>query len=205
MPTETGPVRNLIGANMSFRREVLALVGGFQDGIGRIGTRPVGCEETDLCIRVHRALPHAMLLYEPQARVLHRVPEQRTRWSYFRSRCFAEGISKALVARRVGAGSALETERAYASRQLPRAVAAGLRAAAGGDLFGLQRAAAVVGGLAVTAAGFAVGTAVAGKGADSAAPTLRPRGLRPRGRLNRPVDTTEVTSNPSQGTGAGAA
>ncbi|HET7094259.1 MAG TPA: glycosyltransferase family 2 protein, partial [Thermomicrobiales bacterium] len=51
MPGQTAPVRNLIGANMSFRRCVLEAVGGFRSGIGRIGALPVGCEETELCIR----------------------------------------------------------------------------------------------------------------------------------------------------------
>src|SRR4051812_2715518 len=37
MPTALSPVRNLIGANMSIRREVFGLVGGFTDGIGRVG------------------------------------------------------------------------------------------------------------------------------------------------------------------------
>src|SRR5205085_69247 len=41
MPEVAGPVRNLIGCNMSFRREVFEGVGGFRSGIGRIGTYPL--------------------------------------------------------------------------------------------------------------------------------------------------------------------
>ena len=50
-PTTTSAVRNLMGANMSFRREPVAALGGFVSGIGRIGRIPLGCEETELCIR----------------------------------------------------------------------------------------------------------------------------------------------------------
>ena len=52
MPRKTEPVRNLVGANMSFRRSTLEEVGGFSHDLGRVGTLPVGCEETDLSIRV---------------------------------------------------------------------------------------------------------------------------------------------------------
>ena len=38
LPKVTAPVRNLIGCNMSFRREVFEGVGGFRSGIGRVGT-----------------------------------------------------------------------------------------------------------------------------------------------------------------------
>ena len=69
MPCEPKPVRNLIGCNMSFRREVFAQIGGFRDEIGRVGARPSGCDETELCIRLGQRLPHALLLYSPCARV----------------------------------------------------------------------------------------------------------------------------------------
>ena len=48
MPSTTAPVRNLIGCNMSFRREVFSRIGGFRDQIGRVGARPSGCDETEL-------------------------------------------------------------------------------------------------------------------------------------------------------------
>jgi hypothetical protein len=40
-PTRTAHVRNLVGCNMSFRREVFDIAGGFSDRIGRVGTKPV--------------------------------------------------------------------------------------------------------------------------------------------------------------------
>jgi GT2 family glycosyltransferase len=157
MPVAAGPVRNPIGANMSFRREVFDTVGGFADGIGRIGSRPVGCEETELCIRAAAAFGDLSILYEPGARVHHSVPAVRTSWRYFAARCFSEGISKALVAQRTGAKRGLSAERSYALRTLPRGMARGVADGLGGEWAGLVRAAAVVAGLSLTTAGFATG------------------------------------------------
>jgi hypothetical protein len=100
---------------MSFRRSVLDVAGGFRDGIGRVGTDPVGCEETELCLRVLAHDPSAVLLHDPRARVAHRVPADRAAWSYFWRRCWSEGKSKALVTQAHGATRGLSSERAYAS------------------------------------------------------------------------------------------
>ncbi len=61
-PTDPAPVRNMLGANMSFRTEELRRIGGFRDGIGRIGTVPLGCEETEACIRMVRQCPGSQIL-----------------------------------------------------------------------------------------------------------------------------------------------
>ena len=122
-----GPVRNLIGANMSFCRETLVALGGFRDGIGRVGTTPTGCEETELCIRARQRDPNAVIWYAPAARVEHRVPGVRTTWRYFSARCLAEGRSKARIARVVGHEDALASERTYVTRTLPRASARDVR------------------------------------------------------------------------------
>src|SRR4051794_18362617 len=113
LPTTTSPVRNLIGANMSLRRDVFEAVGGFSTDVGRVGTRPVGCEETELCIRAGRQLPGTRLVYVPAARVRHRVSDDRARWRYFRARCWSEGLSKAVVSRHAGRSDSLSSERAY--------------------------------------------------------------------------------------------
>ncbi|MBX6389859.1 MAG: glycosyltransferase family 2 protein [Frankia sp.] len=152
LPTTVAEVRNPIGAAMSFRRSKSPLVGGFTDGIGRVGAVPLGCEETEFFIRLRRAVPRASVLFVPDAVVHHRVPAERARWSYFRRRCFAEGVSKAIVTHAVGASAALEAERAYLRRTLPRAVVASAR-----DRRDWPRAAAVLAGVAITAAGYARG------------------------------------------------
>jgi glycosyltransferase involved in cell wall biosynthesis len=159
LPTARAPVRNVVGANMSFRRQTLAAAGGFHSGLGRVGSKPLGCEETELCLRVRRLFPDAVVLYEPAARVAHRVPRHRARFAYFRSRCYAEGLSKALVVRLAGRQRGLASERAYTLRILPRGVARGLlRAVRTGDAGGLGQAAAIVAGLTLTVAGYLVGS-----------------------------------------------
>lgn len=168
MPDATALVRNVIGANMSFRRDALIRTGGFQSVVERTGTQLLGgCDETDFCIRASRAFASGKIVYEPAAKVVHRVPRQRARWTYFRARCYAEGRTKAAVARRVGTGTGLASERAHVLDHLPRAVLRGFRDTLTGDPFGLVRAAAVVAGLLITSAGFVAGMITPGRSASA--------------------------------------
>ncbi len=158
MPQAKAQVRNLIGCNMSFRREVFEGSGKFRNGIGRIGAYPAGCEETEFCIRVARRPGPGVLLYEPQARVQHRVPASRATWRYFASRCYAEGLSKALVAHFVGAGDGLGAERRHALQTLPQGIFRGAAdALLRRDPMGLARAGAIIVGLAITTLGYGTG------------------------------------------------
>ena len=174
-PVRATPVRNLIGCNMSFRRAALDGVGGFDPALGRVGTVPVGCEETELCIRLRRRHPDGVILYEPSARVRHRVTADRATWRYFRRRCFSEGRSKAVVARLAGARAGLSAERHYTRRTLPRAVRREARATSA-DAAALLRAGAIVSGLAVTTGGY---LAARLRGATDAAAAGTPAGPGP--------------------------
>ena len=154
-----GPVRNLMGGNCSFRAAAFELAGGFRTGIGRSRhRRPLGCEETEFCIRLNHSSPGSVLLFDERAVIWHRVPRTRARFGYFRARCFAEGLSKALVTRSVGSRDGLACERAHAFRTLPRGALHGLRDTLRGDASGLGRAAAIVAGLTYTTWGYAVGS-----------------------------------------------
>jgi GT2 family glycosyltransferase len=159
LPPSGAAVRNLMGANMSFRREAFDLVtNGFTAGIGRTATgRPFGCEETEFCIRLGLTVPGALLVMDHRAVIWHNVPKSRCTVSYFLSRCYAEGLSKAQIAASVGGSGGLATEYAYATRKLPLAVARGVADAFRGDPAGLARATAIIAGLAVTATGYARG------------------------------------------------
>ncbi len=157
MRSDLGPVRNFIGANMSFRREILAEMGGFSIELGRVDSNPFGCEETELCLRVSQRYPDAILLYEPGAAVSHRVRRQRARWRYLRSRCYAEGRSKATVASLAGAESALASERSYVRSTIPRGVCRSLWKAVRGRPSGLLSAFALVMAVLTTGFGYFVG------------------------------------------------
>jgi glucosyl-dolichyl phosphate glucuronosyltransferase len=158
MPPSGQPVRNLLGGNASFRREVFDLVGGFTAGVGRSGNRlPLGCEETEFCIRIGQRSPGAVLLIDDRAVVWHRVKDDRATHRYFIKRCYAEGLSKAAVSKRVGAADGLAAERRQAFATLPAGVARDLAGLFRGDQAGPGRAAAIVAGLAATVAGYMIG------------------------------------------------
>ncbi|MFJ5224792.1 glycosyltransferase family 2 protein [Streptomyces sp. NPDC088400] len=158
-------VRNVLGGNASFRRSAFDAAGGFATGIGRRegDGRPLGCEETELCIRLAGAVPGAVLLIDDRAVIHHKVPVVREGFGYFRERAYAEGLSKALVARSVGTDKGLESERRYATRVLPAGVVRGVRDAVavrgrrGARPGGLGRAGAIVTGVTTAAAGYLVG------------------------------------------------
>lgn len=164
MPREAGPIRNPLGANMAFRRRLCLDAGGFSNGIGRVGKTPLGCEETELSIRLRAAHQGATIRQVPAATVDHVVGAERARWRYFRARCWSEGISKALVAASVGREPALASERAYATRTLPVGVLRGVGDALRGDLSGLRRSSVIVAGLAIATAGFVRGSIAATTG-----------------------------------------
>lgn len=153
MPTSRTPVRNVIGANMSVRRDAALEIGGFNPDMGRVGTRPLGGEETELYIRIAQARPGTVVLYEPRATVRHHVTPERATWAYFRSRCYAEGLTKAALSRNTTSSEALSSETTYVSRVLPREFVRGLFS---GDP---RRGLAVVGGLTFTGLGYARGLA----------------------------------------------
>ena len=157
MPTQPTPVRNLIGCNMAYRRWAFEQAGVFREGIGRVDAVPIGCEETELCIRIHQVTPQSRLIYDPAIIVHHRVPATRSNWGYFRSRCFAEGFSKALISQFVGANDGLSSERSYATKTLPLGALRGLGDLRHGDLSGVSRAFCIAAGLFITAAGYANG------------------------------------------------
>jgi glycosyltransferase involved in cell wall biosynthesis len=159
---DPGPVRNLLGGNASFRREVFSVAGGFPSDIGRTSAqrRPLGCEETEFCIRVQQHRPEWVYVFEPRAVIWHRVTAEREKFAYFRSRCFAEGMSKAAVTRSVGIADGLSVERKYTTRTLTRGVARGLGEAMRGDRTGMERSYAISVGLLAAAAGYARGGAL---------------------------------------------
>ncbi|MFI2433601.1 glycosyltransferase family 2 protein [Streptomyces sp. NPDC018693] len=173
LPEQPAQVRNFIGANMSFRRAELLAAGGFRTDLGRVGTRPLGCEETELCMRIASRDPDAVLVYDPSAAVRHRVPASRASWSYFRSRCYAEGLSKALVARHSNGIAALTSERTYLRSTIPRAL---LRALHPGAPSPARTLAALSLGVGATTTGYAVGRVRARRSAGPAPDTVTESG-----------------------------
>lgn len=157
LPVRRRPIRNFIGCNMSFRRDVFSVIAGFQDELGRVAAHPVGCEETELCIRIGKYFPHSTQLYEPRARVSQVVPASRKNLKYFIDRCFFEGRSKAHLTQFVGSKSGLSDERSYTFRTLPTGVLMGVvDSIRERSWSGIARSGAIVLGLGYTTAGYLI-------------------------------------------------
>ncbi|MEO1287559.1 MAG: glycosyltransferase family 2 protein [Chloroflexota bacterium] len=148
-------VRNPFGGCMVVKREAFEVFHGFRSGTGRVGDVPLGCEETEWCIRVRQTWKNRKFLYEPTATINHRIPANRTTWDYFYSRCYNEGISKALLSNLLGAQDSLSSERSYVTVYLTSGVLFGLRDAIFKlDFDGLRRSYAIITGLATTGFGY---------------------------------------------------
>ena len=159
LPEKTAAVRNPIGANFCMRRTIFETVGGFRTQLGRQGKVAAGCEETELSIRARQHWADGKFVYEPGARATHHVPAWRVTWAYFRGRCYAEGLSKARLARMTGPSDGLAAERTYVRRTLPAGIARGfLSGVKRRDSASLARAGAIVAGLAFTTWGYLVGS-----------------------------------------------
>lgn len=172
-----GAVRNLIGAAMCVRRDVFSSVGGFNHRLGRSNGRlPMGCEETELCIRAVAAFPESTFVFDAKPSAFHLVGNERLTVGYFIRRCFAEGKSKAALAAVAPPSAALSTERRYVTSVLPRGVLREMSSFFRGDIGGLGRASAIIGGFIATFVGY-----VSGRGFRKAGRFTHPLALRGTG------------------------
>jgi GT2 family glycosyltransferase len=156
LPTAKALIRNATGPSMSLRRQPAVDAGGFRTEVGTVPTR-LGCEETELAIRLRRLHPGSRVVYVPASTVRHHAPASRARWTFFQSRCFHEGRAKATLSRLEGAKAGLSAELSYTTRVLPAGVLRGLGQLLRGDPGGAQRAAAIVAGLCITTFGYVTG------------------------------------------------
>lgn len=174
-PTERADVRNLWGCNMSVRRHVFDEIGGFHEDVGRIGLIPLGTEETEFCIRIAQRKPGSRIVFLPGAVVHHRVTVARTEFSYLRSRSHAEGLSKAAIARLVGAQDATSEESRYVRTVLTAGLRRELGKALRGDRAGWRGAAGILTCLGTTGVWYARGRLGHRSGVDAVALERRGR------------------------------
>ncbi len=90
----------LDGANMAFRRSVLADIGGFDAKLGMSGAKTAYGEETDLLRRIRRHMPDASIHYEPALYVQHLVRADKMQLGRIALQQLSVGRSTARVFRK---------------------------------------------------------------------------------------------------------
>jgi GT2 family glycosyltransferase len=148
LPTSRSPLAHLIGANMSVRRILLEQVGGFHSD---------NHDDMDMCHRVAHLRGSDAVIYEPAATVRHFVPASRPTWKYFWRRCFFVNKGKVEAFAQMGDAATLGAEARFVWYALTKGVARGILQTAKGDARGLARAAAIVAGVGLAAAGHIAG------------------------------------------------
>jgi glucosyl-dolichyl phosphate glucuronosyltransferase len=144
LPTVAGPLRHLIGANMSVRREAFEAVGGFQGS---------DFDDLNLCMRLAATYGPGRIYYEPEAVVHHHVPAERVLWRYYWRRCYFVNREKVRVFERMGSAANLTAEREFVWRTLRRRSATELRRGFAGETGAFRALAAMFVGIALAAAG----------------------------------------------------
>ena len=158
---DSGPIRNPIGCNMAFRRDILTSVGGFATQFGKRGNALETCDETELALRIERSYGPGRIRFAPGARVRHFVPADRISWRLLLRRSLSEGLSKGRI-RRMYRRPALAPERDYARMLVVEAIPRMLLGGIGKrDRDLVAGAGAVLLSLLVTGGAFVFGAAVA--------------------------------------------
>jgi len=86
-------VRNTFGSNISFKTEVMKELGGFESQVGRQGEKNLQAHETEFCARMREEYGRGVV-YNPDAKVGHKVFEWRTDKQWLLERSFWQGYSK---------------------------------------------------------------------------------------------------------------
>ena len=144
LPTSLAPLRHLIGANMSVRRQALTDIGGFQS---------VDFDDMDMCHRLANAFPAGRIMYTPDAVVHHFVSANRVSWNYFWRRCFHVNKQKVRAFAEMGDAANLASERNFVTNVWTRQLYRHLRQFVGGDVNGALQLFASLVGVSLAAAG----------------------------------------------------
>lgn len=148
LPNTPGPLRHLVGSNMSVRRSAFATVGGF------IGS---DFDDLNLCMRLIDAYGTQGVIYTPTAVAHHFVSRDRVSWRYFYRRCYFVNRQKVSVLERIGGAANLKAEREFVFRALRYDALGCLRRVARGDLSAVGQLAAMITGIVLAALGYSQG------------------------------------------------
>ncbi len=105
------------GANMAFDTAALRAIGGFPEGLGRIGTKLLSGEES---LVLRRLADHGgRIRYDPAIAVLHSIQASRLTPGWLLDRLYWQGVSEVVLRRMLGSTNA-------AWREAPRRLAVAL-------------------------------------------------------------------------------
>ncbi|NEO29044.1 MAG: glycosyltransferase family 2 protein [Symploca sp. SIO3C6] len=89
--------KHLFGANMTYQREALQLIGGFSENLGRQGSKNLlSCEEY-LTYKILVEHGKGLFYYHPQISVQHWISQQRVNLNWMLRRSYWQGRSSAVV------------------------------------------------------------------------------------------------------------
>jgi glycosyltransferase involved in cell wall biosynthesis len=89
-------VRNTYASNISFRREVIEELGGFDPNVGRKGEAEIQATESEIGTRLQREFDRGVI-YNPDAEVAHKIFDYRTDRVWIAERAFWQGYSKRVL------------------------------------------------------------------------------------------------------------
>lgn len=144
LPTTTTPLRHLLGANMSVRRDAFVEVGGFQGD---------DFDDLNLCMRLAEIYGASNIYYTPRAIVHHYVPAERVTWRYFYRRCYFVNREKVRVFDGMGSAANLAAEREFVWRLFRHQALAASKRVFKGEPTALLSAGAMLAGIALAGAG----------------------------------------------------
>ncbi|WP_435347070.1 glucosyl-dolichyl phosphate glucuronosyltransferase [Haloarchaeobius sp. HRN-SO-5] len=102
-------MRNTYGSNISFRRDVLLNVGGYDENTGRKGDKHIQAHESTVGARLQRDYGRGVI-YNKEAVVNHKLFEYRGDFRWLASRSFWQGYSKRIMDHLIPEASADKNE-----------------------------------------------------------------------------------------------
>lgn len=161
LPSTLAPLRHLIGASMSVRREEMLAVGGFHAD---------DHDDMDLSHRIADAHGPASVLYEPLAEVRHYVSAERLTWTYFWRRCYFVNRGKVDAFADMGPAGNIGAEARFVGELLIKGGPA-LLAASSGRAQPLRQWLVAVVGTAIATVGYLAGRIRLARGIRFECPT----------------------------------
>jgi len=79
----------IYGGNFGFRREIFSQIGTFDAQLGRLGSKNIGGEDTEMYRRMHRL--GNTIVWVPDAVINHRIQSDKLRRAYFLDLHFRQG------------------------------------------------------------------------------------------------------------------